>query len=192
MVGVSHFEQRVAQCVVGVGIVGTRGDRDARAGDWAEARRVQLKLLDLFSLMVNAPNFPEGFRAGYELRGFKVGHARFPLWDPHQWCGQPFLGQFSGAAYPLNWLLPHFPFEQGKIRLAASTGKPIPPGWALDERGLPTQDPAAAMNAARILARPGRPARPWAVRRRPTSAPMCIVLPCRPGCSAAYPLKAPG
>ncbi|MGB1127433.1 MAG: hypothetical protein ACPG3X_03560 [Opitutales bacterium] len=29
--------------------------------------------------MVNAPNFPEGFRAGYELRGFNIGRARFPL-----------------------------------------------------------------------------------------------------------------
>lgn len=29
--------------------------------------------------MVNAPNFPEGFRAGYELRGFSLGRARFPL-----------------------------------------------------------------------------------------------------------------
>jgi len=29
--------------------------------------------------MVGAPNFPEGFRAGYELRGFQAGHARFPL-----------------------------------------------------------------------------------------------------------------
>jgi hypothetical protein len=28
---------------------------------------------------VNAPNFPEGFRTGYELRGFKAGNARFPL-----------------------------------------------------------------------------------------------------------------
>jgi dihydrodipicolinate synthase/N-acetylneuraminate lyase len=53
--------------------------RDALAGDWAEAKRVQFKLLDLFSLMVGAPNFPEGFRAGYELRGFKPGRARFPL-----------------------------------------------------------------------------------------------------------------
>jgi 4-hydroxy-tetrahydrodipicolinate synthase len=52
---------------------------DARAGDWAEARRVQFKLLDLFAMMVNAPNFPEGFRAGYELRGFRAGRARFPL-----------------------------------------------------------------------------------------------------------------
>ena len=51
----------------------------ARAGNWDEAKRVQFKLLDLFSLMVGAPNFPEGFRAGYELRGFQAGHARFPL-----------------------------------------------------------------------------------------------------------------
>ncbi|MEX1119304.1 MAG: hypothetical protein WEB60_10985, partial [Terrimicrobiaceae bacterium] len=43
------------------------------------AKRVQFKLLDLFSLMVNAPNFPEGFRAGYEMRGFLPGRARFPL-----------------------------------------------------------------------------------------------------------------
>jgi 2-dehydro-3-deoxy-D-pentonate aldolase len=51
----------------------------AKSGDWGESRRVQFKLLDLFSLMVNAPNFPEGFRAGYELRGFVPGRARFPL-----------------------------------------------------------------------------------------------------------------
>ncbi len=52
---------------------------ESLAGNWPEARRVQFKLLDLFSLMVNAPNFPEGFRAGYELRGFQPGRARFPL-----------------------------------------------------------------------------------------------------------------
>ncbi len=54
---------------------------EARAGWWQEARQTQFKLLELFSLMVGAPNFPEGFRQGYELRGFKVGHARFPLSD---------------------------------------------------------------------------------------------------------------
>jgi len=53
--------------------------QNARAGNWDEARRIQFELLDLFSLMVGAPNFPEGFRTGYELRGFKAGHARFPL-----------------------------------------------------------------------------------------------------------------
>lgn len=52
---------------------------EARAGNWEESKRVQFKLLDLFSLMVNAPNFPEGFRAGYEVRGFTPGRARFPL-----------------------------------------------------------------------------------------------------------------
>lgn len=52
---------------------------EACAGNWEEAKRVQFKLLDLFSLMVNAPNFPEGFRAGYEMRGFAPGRARFPL-----------------------------------------------------------------------------------------------------------------
>ena len=48
-------------------------------GNWDEAKRIQFELLDLFSLMVGAPNFPEGFRTGYELRGFKAGNARFPL-----------------------------------------------------------------------------------------------------------------
>lgn len=51
----------------------------ARAGDWATSKQAQFKLLDLFALMVNAPNFPEGFRAGYQLRGFDTGNARFPL-----------------------------------------------------------------------------------------------------------------
>jgi hypothetical protein len=32
-------------------------------------------------------------------------HMRFPLWDPHQWNGQPFLGSWTGAAMPLNWPL---------------------------------------------------------------------------------------
>lgn len=51
----------------------------ARASRWDEARELQFRLLDLFDLMVGAPNFPEGFRAGYELRGFHPGRARFPL-----------------------------------------------------------------------------------------------------------------
>ena len=51
----------------------------AQAGHWDTAKRMQFRLLDLFHLMVEAPNFPEGFRAGYELRGFQAGRARFPL-----------------------------------------------------------------------------------------------------------------
>jgi 2-dehydro-3-deoxy-D-pentonate aldolase len=55
--------------------------RTARAGHWDEARHLQYLLADLFRLMIDAPNFPEGFRSGYELRGFTAGHARFPLSD---------------------------------------------------------------------------------------------------------------
>lgn len=51
----------------------------AVAGDWEVSKQAQFKLLDLFSLMFNAPNFPEGFRAGYQVRGFQTGNARFPL-----------------------------------------------------------------------------------------------------------------
>ncbi len=34
---------------------------------------------------------------------------------------------------------------RGKIRLAAVKGEPIPPGWALDAAGRPTQDPQEAL-----------------------------------------------
>jgi 4-hydroxy-tetrahydrodipicolinate synthase len=50
-------------------------------GDWDSAKQAQFKLLDLFALMIGAPNFPEGFRLGYQLRGFETGNARFPLSD---------------------------------------------------------------------------------------------------------------
>jgi 2-dehydro-3-deoxy-D-pentonate aldolase len=52
---------------------------DARAGNWKESRRVQFKLLDLFGIMISAPSILDGFRAGYEARGFHPGGARFPL-----------------------------------------------------------------------------------------------------------------
>lgn len=53
--------------------------RESLAGNWAESRRLQFKLLDLFSIMVGAPSLLDGFRAGYEARGFLPGAARFPM-----------------------------------------------------------------------------------------------------------------
>ncbi len=39
-----------------------------------------------------------------QARAWRAGRA--PLWDPHQWIGQPLLGQAQPAvASPLNWLL---------------------------------------------------------------------------------------
>lgn len=37
---------------------------------------------------------------------------------------------------------------RGKIILANKTGSPIPSGWAIDENGVPTTDPAAALRGA--------------------------------------------
>jgi LDH2 family malate/lactate/ureidoglycolate dehydrogenase len=34
----------------------------------------------------------------------------------------------------------------GKIRMAQRTGKPVPPGWAVDARGVPTTDAGAAIS----------------------------------------------
>lgn len=67
----------------------------AVAGDWETAKKAQFKLLDLFSLMVNAPNFPEGFRAGYQVRGFETGNARFPLSPEEQILMQDIRGRIA-------------------------------------------------------------------------------------------------
>jgi len=44
-----------------------------------EARRVQYDLLTLFDTMIYSAEFPEGFRAAVELRGFQMGHGRQPI-----------------------------------------------------------------------------------------------------------------
>src|SRR6516225_973466 len=44
----------------------------------------------------------------------------FPLWDPHSFGGQPYLGLAQpGAAYPLNWLLFLARLDHGKINPVA-------------------------------------------------------------------------
>jgi 4-hydroxy-tetrahydrodipicolinate synthase len=50
--------------------------RESIAGNITEARRIQLKLLDLINAMLYGTNFPEGFRAGMSLRGFNLGTTR--------------------------------------------------------------------------------------------------------------------
>lgn len=49
-----------------------------------EARRVQYDLLRLFDTMLYSAEFPEGFRAAVELRGFRLGQGRQPLSDDQQ------------------------------------------------------------------------------------------------------------
>ncbi len=44
-----------------------------------DAMRLQYRLLELFDAMLYSADFPEGFRAAVELRGFEMGHSRQPL-----------------------------------------------------------------------------------------------------------------
>jgi len=50
-----------------------------RAGQIAEAMSLQYRLLELFDAMLYSADFPEGFRAGVELRGFAMGRSRQPM-----------------------------------------------------------------------------------------------------------------
>ena len=53
------------------------------AGRLDEARKVQYDLVTLFDTMIYSAEFPEGFRAAVNLRGFNMGVGRQPL-SPEQ------------------------------------------------------------------------------------------------------------
>jgi len=50
-----------------------------RAGQWDQAMKLQFRLLELFDAMLLSADFPEGFRAAINLRGFNLGRSRQPL-----------------------------------------------------------------------------------------------------------------
>lgn len=53
------------------------------AGRLEEARKLQYDLVTLFDTMIYSAEFPDGFRAAAELRGFQMGRGRQPL-SPEQ------------------------------------------------------------------------------------------------------------
>lgn len=55
-----------------------------QAGQIDEAMRHQYRMLELFDAMLYSADFPEGFRAAVELRGFQVGASRQPQTDNQQ------------------------------------------------------------------------------------------------------------
>lgn len=56
----------------------------------------------------------------FQFQAGEWHHARFPMWDPNIFYGQPLVGQAQpGAAYPLNWLLFLMPLKNGWLREAA-------------------------------------------------------------------------
>jgi 4-hydroxy-tetrahydrodipicolinate synthase len=46
--------------------------------------KLQYRLLELFDAMLYSADFPEGFRAAVELRGFDMGRSRQPLSSSQQ------------------------------------------------------------------------------------------------------------
>ncbi|HWW00099.1 MAG TPA: dihydrodipicolinate synthase family protein [Candidatus Acidoferrum sp.] len=58
-----------------------------RAGQLEPAVAVQYRLLELFDAMLYSADFPEGFRAAVDLRGFSLGRSRQPL-SPGQQTGR--------------------------------------------------------------------------------------------------------
>ena len=55
----------------------------ATAGRFEDAKPLQYLLRMLFDAMLYSADFPEGFRAGIEMRGIRMGSGRQPLSDEH-------------------------------------------------------------------------------------------------------------
>ncbi len=51
----------------------------ARASRFDEAMKLQFRILELFDTMLNPFEFPDGFRAAAEMRGFSFGRGRQPM-----------------------------------------------------------------------------------------------------------------
>lgn len=52
-----------------------------KTGQYHKAMPCQMRLIQLFDSMIYRADFPEGFRAGVECRGFRMGRNRQPLSD---------------------------------------------------------------------------------------------------------------
>jgi len=55
-----------------------------RAGQIDQAMDLQRRMLDLFDALVYSADFPQGFRVGVEVRGFRMGPPRQPLSEVQQ------------------------------------------------------------------------------------------------------------
>jgi 4-hydroxy-tetrahydrodipicolinate synthase len=63
---------------------GRRGITGGDARALQDAMKLQLRLIELFDAMLYSADFPEGFRAAVDLRGFHFGRSRQPLSEKQQ------------------------------------------------------------------------------------------------------------
>lgn len=55
-----------------------------KSGNLKDSMAIQYQLTDLFEHLLRGADFPEGFRAGVEIRGFSMGSSRQPLSQTQQ------------------------------------------------------------------------------------------------------------
>jgi hypothetical protein len=69
---------------------------------------------------MSSPDMADQVLPWWQEAARQLQHGQFPLWDPHNWMGQPLLGQAQpGVAYPLNWLLWLMPRQHGLVQMWA-------------------------------------------------------------------------
>src|SRR5579884_2236148 len=67
---------------------------------------------------LNWPDLAYQVLPWYDVQARAWHRGVVPLWDPHQWCGQPLAGQMQpGAVFPLNWPLFWAPLKAGHLNL---------------------------------------------------------------------------
>lgn len=76
--------------------------------------------------------------APYGGREPRLGNAPFAYAIPRR-TGDPIVLDMASSQV-----------ARGKVRMHADRGEPIPEGWAIDERGLPTTDAAAGMRGSMV------------------------------------------
>lgn len=85
--------------------------------------------------------------AGQTILLFSNGPAVMPAWGGERpvLSTSPIAAGIPTSPDPTIVDLATSAVARGKIAVAAQAGSPIPPGWAFDENGRPTTDPAVAL-----------------------------------------------
>ncbi len=94
-----------------------------QAGRLDEARQLQYDIVEMFDTMIYSAEFPEGFRAAVELRGFRMGRGRQPLSSDQR-------TDLTALSRTLQCMLSRYGFTDEPIG-----GRPIDPA----DNGLPTE-----------------------------------------------------
>lgn len=69
---------------------------------------------------LNSGDFAYQVLPWYQFEAAQIQQGHIPLWDPHEWGGQPLIGQLQpGLQYPPNWLLFLMPLPDGYMSLTA-------------------------------------------------------------------------